>query len=372
MGFDEVLNMFLPKKGLSMEEIKKYLRKPQTVDSRSHLMQGVRLGKIRENFSDNNKKFRTMHNKEEQALKDISDNYYKIVGDYARAYQDYLTTHADLSASVEQCMVDCAENNNPQVDNWANKSKSCIAGCKLKGVQVLKCKNTYKGLQGDTAKKCKDLVKEHCDAGSIHPGKSRTFVKNSDNADDYDTTLADGCCECGGGGGGKPTAYVNGTVTRNCDDVATALGDSEMKGFCESAGNGTSLTLGDGRTITFSASNNANFVNEYGKVKRKNDAAMTEVNKLKKKINVLTTTRDKLRGTIAGEEDTLDQNLKEFEEKYAKLQMYGDGGKDYTSIAQYTTTLNKRSSEELKFYMWSVLAIVLIITVISNFKKKAA
>ena len=107
-------------------------------------------------------------------------------------------------------------------------------------------------------------------------------------------------------------------------------------------------------------------------MKGTNDAAMAEVHKLKKKINILTTTRDKLRGSIAGEEDTLDQNLKEFEEKYAKLQMYGDGGKDWTSIAQYTSTLNRRNSEELKFYMWSVLAIVLIITVISNFKKKSA
>ena len=371
MGFDEVLNMFLPKKGLSMDEIKKYLRKPQTVDSRSHLKQGVRLSNIRENFSDNNKKFRTMHTKEEKVLTDLSDNYYKIVGDYARAYQDYLTTHADLSASVDECMKACGETHNTSVDNWANKSKACIAGCKLKGVQVLKCKNTYKGLQGDTSKKCKDLVKDHCDAGSIHPGKSRTFVKSADNADDYDTTLADGCCECGGGGGGKPTAYVNGTVTKNCSDVATAIGDSEMKSYCKSAGNGVSLER-DGRTITFSASTNANFVNEYTKVKGTNDAAMAEVNKLKKKINTLTTTRDKLRGSIAGEEDTLDQNLKEFEEKYAKLQMYGDGGKDWTSIAQYTSTLNRRNSEELKFYMWSVLAIVLIITVISNFKKKAA
>ena len=117
---------------------------------------------------------------------------------------------------------------------------------------------------------------------------------------------------------------------------------------------------------------NKNFVNEYAKIKGTNDAAMAEVNKIKKKINILTQTRDKLKGSIAGEEDTLDQNLKDFEEKYAKLQMYGDGGKDWTSIAQYTTTLNKRNSEELKFYMWSVLAIVLIITVISNFKKKAA
>ena len=65
------------------------------------------------------------------------------------------------------------------------------------------------------------------------------------------------------------------------------------------------------------------------------------------------------------------KNLKDFEEKYAKLQTYGDGGKDWTSIAQYTSSLNRRNSEELKFYMWSVLAIVLIITVISNFKKKA-
>jgi len=371
MGFDEVLNMFLPKKGLSMDEIKKYLRKPQTVDTRSHLMQGVRLANIRENFSDNNQKFRTMHTKEEKVLTDLSDNYYKIVGDYARAYQDYLQTHADLSASVEQCMVDCAENNNPQVDNWANKSKACIAGCKLKGVQVLKCKNTYKGLQGDTSKKCKDLVKDHCDAGSIHPGKSRTFVTNADNADDYDTTLADGCCECGGGGGGKPTARVNGTVTKNCSEVANAIGDSEMKTFCTSAGSGSTLTR-NGKTITFSASKNANFVNEYAKVKATNDAAMVEVNKLKKKINTLTTTRDKLKGSIAGEEDTLDQNLKEFEEKYAKLQSYGDSGKDWTSIAQHTASLNRRNSEELKFYMWSVLAIVLIITVISNFKKKAA
>ena len=75
-----------------------------------------------------------MHTKEEKVLTDLSDNYYKIVGDYARAYQDYLTTHADLSASVDACMKQCGETHNTSVDNWANKSKACIAGCKLKGV----------------------------------------------------------------------------------------------------------------------------------------------------------------------------------------------------------------------------------------------
>ena len=78
-----------------------------------------------------------------------------------------------------------------------------------------------------------------------------------------------------------------------------------------------------------------------------------------------------MRGTIASEEDTLEQNLKTFEEKYARLQKYGEGGKDWTSIAQYQTTLNRKNSEELKFYMWSVLAIVLIMTVVSNFKKRS-
>ena len=46
-----------PKHTISKEEIKKYLGRPQTKDSRNHLLQGVRLGNLREGFEQADKKF---------------------------------------------------------------------------------------------------------------------------------------------------------------------------------------------------------------------------------------------------------------------------------------------------------------------------
>ncbi len=369
MGFDEVLNMFLPKKTLSVEEIKQYLQKPQTVDSRSHLTQGMRLANIREGFDDNNKRFVKMGRKEKKVLRDISNNYDRAVSEYATAYKQYLEEHASLTKSVEDCRVDCLERITGDGTEIVNQKKACVAGCSLKGVQVLKCKNTYKGHNRDASKKCKDLVGSHCTDGSVNPGsKAQKFVTSSEQADSHSTTLSEGCCECGGGGGGKPTAHINGIQVKGCSGLDKAFGGnsgdgtaSQYKSFCQNAGSGVT---------SFNAGTNANFHQKYAAVKAKNDAAMNEANKLKKKINTLIKTRDKLRGTISSEEDSLDNNLKLFEEKYAELTGYGEGGKDYTSIALHETTMNKKNAEELKFYMWSVLAIVLIITVISNFKKK--
>jgi len=362
MGFDEITNMFLPKKNMSLEQIKNHLRKPQTVDSRSHLIQGIKLYNVREGFDDNTKTFRNTNTKEKKVLTDISNNYNKLVSDYATAYQGYLQEHLRLTQSVENCRTKCAETHN-QGPGYGNKQRACIAGCSLKGVQVLKCKNTYKGLSSDSSKKCKDVAADHCDDGSINPGSSsQKYVNSADNSDSGSITISQGCCMCGGGSGGKPTAYINGTTIRKCDEIGKAMNDNEMIQHCKSAGTGVT---------GFSASANANFVNKYSNIKSKNQDVMNEAKKLKEKIGKLTTTRDKLRGTIASEEDSLEKNLKEFEEKYSKLQEYGEGGKDWTSIAQYHTTLNKKNSEELKFYMWSVLAIVLIMTVVSNFKKRS-
>ena len=89
---------------------------------------------------------------------------------------------------------------------YGQKQRACVAGCDLKGVQVLKCKNTYKGLSSDTSKKCKDVAADHCDDGTINPGStSKNFVNSADNSDSGSITVAQGCCMCGGGessGGG--------------------------------------------------------------------------------------------------------------------------------------------------------------------------
>tara|TARA_B100001287_G_C22682522_1_gene531312 strand:+ start:2325 stop:3446 length:1122 start_codon:yes stop_codon:yes gene_type:complete len=373
MGFDDVLNIFLPKHTLSKKDIKKYLGRPQTKDSRNHLLQGVRLGNLREGFEQADKKFigqdqdgkRGMKIKEEKALKKIETEYDKTISEYATAYQDYLLEFSRLNSSMKLCAASCRENITSSDADYVNKRKACNAGCQLKGVQIQKCRNSYKGLSTDTSKKCHHLVANHCNDGSVNPGASSSkFVRSQTNADNNKTTLLDGCCECGGGVSGKPKGIVNNQEVKNCDEVNQKLGNSpEYKSLCLNAGNGVT---------GFDATANANFINKYNNVKNKNDAAMNQMNKLAKKINILTKTRDRLKGTIASEEDTLDQNLKEFEEKYALLQSYGEGGKDYTSIAQFESTATRKSSEELKFYMWSVLAIVLMITVVSNFKRKSA
>ena len=380
MGFDDVLNIFLPKHTISKKEIKKYLGRPQTKDSRNHLLQGVRLGNLREGFeqadtkfvgtnseddSDEGKKKWGMKIREEKALKTIEDEYNRTISDYASAYTSYLTEFATLNNSMKLCSADCIEKYKTTDSNYVAKRKACYAGCQLKGVQIQSCKNSYKGLSSDKSKKCHNLVADHCTDGSVNPGaSSRKFVRSSSNVDSGNTKLVDGCCECGGGITGKPTGVINTETVKNCNEVNEKLGNNpDYKSACLQAGINV-----DG----FDATANANFINLYDNVKNKNNAAMSQMKKLAKKINILTKARNRLKGTIASEEDTLDQNLKEFEEKYSLLQSYGDGGKDHTSMAQYDNITTKRSSEELKFYMWSVLAIVLIITVVANFKKKAA
>ena len=256
MGFDDVLNIFLPKHTISKEEIKKYLGRPQTKDSRNHLLQGVRLGNLREGFAQADKKFIGtdseddsaagkrkwgMKIKEEKALKKIEDEYDRTISAYSKAYQDYLLEHASLTAGVANCRTACKEDIRDTEGDYVNKRKACIAGCSLKGVQIQKCKNSYKGLSTDTSKKCHTLVADHCNDGSVNPGaKSSKFVRSQTNADNFKTTLLDGCCECGGGTSGKPTGLINNQIVKNCDEVSQKLGGGpSYKNLCVNDGNGT-------------------------------------------------------------------------------------------------------------------------------------
>ena len=368
MGFDEILNVFMPKNALSIEDVKKYMNIPKTKDSKTHLLQGIKLSKMREGFDDNNKKFVNMTKKEKKVLTKIDDKYNRAVSDYANSYKTYLEEHKRLTDSVEDCRADCLSKIRNTATDYVNRRKACLAGCMLKNVQVLKCKDTYKGHKV-SGKKCAKLIGEHCTDGVVNQGAtSQKFVTSADNVDNYSTTPAEGCCECGGGGGGKPVADINGQKVKSCNDMDVAFGGSKGDGTaskykpdCNNAGNGVS---------GFNPTANANFHQEYDKIKGKNNDVMKQAKILRDKISTLIKTRNKIQGTIGSEEDLLDQNLKKFEERYAELQSYGEGGKDYTADAQFHSTMTRKSSEELKFYMWSILAIVLITTVVMNFNKK--
>ncbi len=363
MGFESITEAFNQNKKNG-----RHLSQGEMLRNRAEALQSL-LSIGREGFE--SKKLKDMSKKEEKHIKKLESRYNKLVSDYATSYKGFLLEHEQLQSDVMSCKSKCLEIHNQSTQDYSNKRLACQAGCDLKAPFITKCKDIYKGHKSDSTKQCTALVNGKCDAGSVTLGQN-DFVIGEANFDKEGTSLKDGCCACGGGKGGKPKGVINKTLVASCSNLASAFGvaegstpDQVYKSACLQA-------------EIASPEANANFYKKFDAIQSKNSAVSGAADKLYADIDTLNEVKKKLDESIESEEVNLDNNLKRFETNYDKLMKLG--GRDPTTgkpkavnptfLAQEEEKELMAKTEEMKFYFWSILAIVLAVSTVINFQRK--
>jgi len=360
MGFENILEAFYSnnEKGRKAKAIG---QGNSLLNIRENLMNVIEAG--REGFDTT--RFKKLDKREKKWISSLESKYNRLVSDYASSYKNFLVEHRELEGQVATCKAHCLERYNTNVNDYANKRLSCAAGCQIKGPFIAECKDTYTGMKNQLNKKCGNITPGKCSGGNVTVGQDN-YVSASNYSDRAGKTVKDGCCECGGGTGGRPSAEINGNNVKRCDDIYKAFGLEKGSGAdfaYRQACHGASK-IETGRT--------SKFYKKYNGIQAKNQKITNEAQKLYNTIDHLENVDKKIKTTTVDSETQLGSDLKSFEEKYAILQELGgkyEGGQDPTIEAQRKSVLLKKQSEEMSFYFMSILAIVLVVTTIINFRR---
>ena len=360
MGFENILEAFYSnnEKGRKAKAIG---QGNSLLNIRENLMNVIEAG--REGFDTT--RFTKLDKREKKWISSLESKYNRLVSDYANSYKNFLVEHRELEGQVATCKAHCLERYNTNVNDYANKRLSCAAGCQIKGPFIAECKDTYTGMKNQLNKKCGNITPGKCSGGNVTVGQDN-YVSASNYSDRQGKTVKDGCCECGGGTGGRPSGEINGNEVKRCDDIYKAFGLEKGSGAdyaYRQACHGASK-IETGRT--------SKFYKKYNMIQSKNQKITNEAQKLYNTIDHLESVDKKIKTTTVDSETQLAGDLKSFEEKYAILQELGgkyEGGQDPTIEAQRRSVLLKKQSEEMSFYFMSILAIVLVVTTIINFRR---
>lgn len=303
-----------------------------------------------------------INKKEKKWLVDNRGKVDTAMGKYTDQYDAMMREHLLLTQKVTECKSNCLSTYPADVQDSANKRKACLAGCDLKGPYILQCKDTYTGKKSKPSEKCEHLINGKCDSGNILLGNEE-FVERVDNYDANNTSLKIGCCECGGGGGGKPTSEVNGNKIRSCDDpdLKTALGGFDGQNYCHNA--------------PYPQADRAhNLYKKYNKVTEKNKELEKHALNIWQKVLKLEDINKKVKANTVAEEESLAKNLLTFREMQAKIAKQGlssqEAGGDATIDAQLQEGKLLTPSEKFKLMGWSILGVSLMILIIATLRKE--
>lgn len=309
------------------------------------------------------RKLDDINEKEKAWLKKNEGKVGAAMNNYSTEYESMMREHLRLSRGIPQCKGDCMTTYPTTVPDFQKKRKACMAGCDLKGPYVLKCKNTYQGKLTDPSKRCEHLTAGKCDTGTIILG-NESFIQSKKNRDFNGLTLQQGCCECGGGGGGKPSTRVSGNKIKSCDDpqLKVALGGFDGKAFCVAA--------------PYPYPSQASKLHiKYDKVLKKNKTLEGEALKIWNNISKLDNIDDKIKQNTVDEEERISRNLSEFQVSKKKIDDMGlqaneDLGGEKTIDAQLEETQLLTPSERWQLFGWGLLGVVMVGVTIDLLNKK--
>lgn len=286
----------------------------------------------------NTKKLDKISVKENHVLGDMEDEYNKLISQYGTKYATFMRKYAKLSGDVDRCAAECLNIHPTSASNYSKRRKACVAGCELKGPFILQCKDTF--TKDSDGKKCPQIVGDNCIGG-----RTINHQQMINKRDERGRTARSGCCECGGGAGGKRTTKVNGNTVRSCNDrmLTTALGGYTGKNFCRQA-------------PYASPESAANFYKEYQTLSAHNEKIMDKARFLFNKIKNLRSIDKKLLSNTEEEHSKLERTLNDFTDSYTKLNKLQ---KPYTATAQQENAEFLVGSGQSKVAAWSVLAITI-------------
>ena len=357
MVFSEMLNNIF---GENKDSNKKINNEALTVldQGLKHLLEKQKqmnenkIGNLMEGFQ-TPKALREATNTELNILKKLEKEYNTNISAYAREYKSFMDSYYVARENKINCMKKCMTSHKGVGAQQTRLRESCIGGCKIKGPYIVQCLDSYKGFYQDTTKKCKQLTAGKCLRGSIEPGNV-TAMNSSSYRDTESTTLADGCCACGGGNGGKPKADIRGKSISDCKDIYSAFallkGDANSKPLVNAC-----------LTANYKDEDKSSQMYlEYNRLKEKNKILMDQAQNIYSKINQLSNINIGIKGILTKEEQYFKNQINKFSSLYSELLNLDRSGKtqNITFSAQEEDMILKEKSSEIKFYSWVLLAFL--------------
>ncbi len=296
--------------------------------------------------------------KEISILENLKQEYNQKLAAYGISYKTFMEQYYKSAQDVLSCKAECESKYRPGTNAWSYSRTACKAGCDLKGAYIAQCKDNYSGSK-KTGEKCDAITQGKCSERNVVLGMDAT-VTSMDNADNNGVTIKDGCCECGGGIGGPPTAEINAVKIYKCEGVEKALGYAPGQGqFAIDRCNQANVS---------SAETNKNMWVQYKKLSADNEELITLANNIFNKLKKLDDENNKVNQFIKDEETHLKDQLALYENVYADIKNF-DKSKQITVEGQVEDSILKEQSQSLQMYLWLSLAIITFTLVIHRMRK---
>jgi hypothetical protein len=341
--------------------------------------------------------FWNQRQKMKKESQDFEQEYTKLIGEYKESSGIAMQKWNEYKQQVGNCKNKLCEKDQYKTEG---EKTACRVGCELYGPYVSSCETTLKdesiwkaASKPNAAVYCSSLANEanKCSGLTTQGGKGKVNLNSS-----VPSAAESGCCECGGGRGGRPQIKMDGNFYQSCNDFLT----SDTKKACNAVKSqrGCDDNLcpkGPGGTRTGayidSAAHKFNS-KHYQKQVEINEKLRNKVGDLSNKVGSLDLKNQRLRqvwddevrmyrGTGTGGEQDANSLLKQFSNKQveladiigkARILRKGEPAdtRNHTLLAMHQDIGLKLNSEKLKFGMWGVLAVILGIATITNFNKK--
>ena len=295
--------------------------------------------------------------KEIQMLRGMEGEFNKKLSQYSNAYRTFMKNYYKAIDQVKNCKSKCLTNYPIGSSAWSYNRQACQAGCELKGPYVQKCQDTFTRSRIN-GQDCKSITRGKCHGGNVDLGRD-WIVKSSRYADSNNTSIKDGCCECGGGAGGPPSLEMRGKKITQCNQIRTAFGYKRggyyMTSACLSAPVATPQT-------------NKNLWQEYGELTRQNKDLIKLSHKIFEKIKKFKKLDSSLENKLTNEESELKKYLSMYEDVHTKISEL-KSKEDRTIDGQVEDIYLKENSQTFHYVIWTSLAILTILLVIQRMRK---
>ena len=270
-------------------------------------------------------------------VKSMQKQFEVNLSNYGMQYKQFMDNYNKFSGMVIKCKQEC--NNNYPVGSWmwSYSRQACKAGCTLKGPYAQQCNNTFKG-------DCNQF-NSRCAGNVILPG-NESYITDPVNADSAGVTPAKGCCGCGGGIGGPPTAMVRGSVVANCSEIHKAFGYAS-KGYTNNACNNAPYSSPEGA---------ANLWKQYNSLVQLNNNLMKQAKDLFAKAQKLTSIDNQIMQKHRDNVLRLKNDTATYRDIYAKYNAM-KGQTEETLIAQMEDNRLRYNAINYRYYPWLLLAV---------------
>jgi len=298
-----------------------------------------------------------VNKRELRILSALEGQYQAKLSEYASNYKTFMSNYYRAVENVKKCKANCLNTYPVGSDNYIKKRKGCDYGCDLKGPYVQSCKDTYTRSRISSLT-CSSMTSGKCINGNVNLG-SGSYVTSSENADNNNVTIKDGCCICGGGAGGPPSVNINAKRVTTCSQVPNALGEG-VNSVSQQACQGAYMP---------SANVSANLYREYANLTAQNAALMKLAQKIFTKIKEMRKIKQNIDKKVTDDDKKLKTQLALYGNVYANILKNSGDDTDRTIDGQVEDILLKEKSQSMHLLLWGSLATLLIVWTIERMSK---